>query len=158
LVAVAVLIGAGCGKEQSPAQPTPAPPSVHTAFSVSGSVIDTALRPLADVRVEVVDGPGTGAVATTGPLGTYNRSGTFSDTLTVQASKDGYATSTTRLPITNDGGRAYLSFALDPSAPSADISGDYTLTVTADSSCMGLPEAARVRTYVLSLVPDIRTN
>jgi len=105
------------------------------------------------VRIEIVEGSGTGSVATTDPLGSYYLFGTFSNTITVQASKKGYATSTMHLAITNYGQRADLSFTLDLSAPSVDITGDYTLTVSADPSCSGLPDVARARNYGLSIVP-----
>ena len=56
----------GCGDSKSPVQATPVLPAPAPGpVLVAGQVNDTALRPLADVRVEVVDGPSAGVFATT---------------------------------------------------------------------------------------------
>ena len=45
-----------------------------------------------------------------------------------------------------------LSFRLAPLAPSANLAGEYTLTVTTNNACTQLPAEARTRTYTASLV------
>jgi len=40
-----------------------------------------------------------------------------------------------------------------PAAP-IDVSGEYTVTLTADSACPDLPNEARSRTYTASIVPE----
>src|SRR5215467_9001477 len=117
-----LLVGTcvGCGKGQSPVQPTPAPPAPVTV-SLRGAVHDTVFRPVADVRIEVVDGAGTDAVATSDRSGAFSLSGTFSNTITVQAVKDAYKTYLTHYTITQLG--RYLSITLDLDAPSVDITG-----------------------------------
>jgi len=46
-----------------------------------------------------------------------------------------------------------MIFALDALGEAVDVSGDYTLTLTADSGCPDLPDEARSRTYNASIVP-----
>ena len=61
-------------------------------------------------------------------------------------SKDGYQTHTQNLVVTDDS--PSLAVALALVRPRLDISGSYTLTVTADPNCgSGLPEQLRTRSY-----------
>ena len=76
---------AGCGSKRSPTGPV---------VSLVGWVNDTADRPLANVRVEVVDGLSAGVFATTNTVGHYELPG-VSEPFTVRATKDGYAPFTT---------------------------------------------------------------
>jgi hypothetical protein len=76
LVAVALLLG--CGEAKPPFQPTPPPVTpAPQEFSLSGWVGDTAFRSLGGSRVEVIDGPRVGTVATTDEHGHYYMPGTF---------------------------------------------------------------------------------
>ena len=68
-----------------PLEPTP-PPAVE--FSLFGSAVDTAFRPLADVRVEVIEGPRAGVSAAKDSSGRYELPGVSSDAIVVHASKD----------------------------------------------------------------------
>ena len=68
VAATFALVGltCGCGRSAStplpmapsPAAPAPAPPAV--SLTLNGYVGDTAFRPLAGVRVEVLNGPDAG--------------------------------------------------------------------------------------------------
>jgi hypothetical protein len=61
-------------------------------------------------------------------------------------SKDGYQTNTQNLVVTND--TPLLTMTLTLVRPRLDISGAYTLTLTADPNCSsGLPEPLRTRSY-----------
>jgi hypothetical protein len=120
-------------------------------------VHDTAWRPIADVRVEVVDGPGLGVFAVTDASGIYALSAVFSDTIAVRASKDGYVTLTKTFPPSRPWppGQYNLSFSsMELSSPSVNMEGDYTLTFTADRACTELPVAARTRTYQAAITPN----
>ena len=139
----------GCGDSKSPVQATPVLPAPAPGpVSVVGQVNDTALRPLADVRVEVVDGPSAGVFATTNTVGHYELPG-VSEPFTVRATKEGYAPFTTTRSTGYSPLSIYIVLAL--STPSVNIAGDYTLTLTADTACSGLPDAARSRTYTVSM-------
>lgn len=149
VLALATIFLLGCGDGTSPVPPTA--PTLE--FSLSGGVVDTAFRPVADARVEVVDGPRAGVFALTDASGRYALPGVFSDTITVRASKDEYI-SVTKTYQTAFPGRQDLSFSMELSAPSVNIAGDYTLTLTADSACSELPAVARSRTYAAAIVPS----
>ncbi len=114
---------------------------------MSGRVVDYVYRGLADVRVEVIDGSGAGAVAMTDSSGDYVLPGVFSGTVTFRASKAGYVTQTQTIssfpPISP---RYVLGFFLD--TPSENLAGNYAVTLTADpAACADLPPEIRSRTY-----------
>jgi hypothetical protein len=143
------LIASGaCEKTKSPVQPTPVPSATVSRFSVMGSVRDTAFRPLADVKIAVLDGPGAGTPTLTDAAGSFALAGEFSDPVTVLASKDGYRSVITRYAPPQVG---RVSIYLELSTPQADITGEYTATFTASRSCSSLPDAAHQRTYNLSI-------
>jgi hypothetical protein len=116
---------------------------------VQGFVQDTAFRPLAGVRVEVIDGPQAGSSATSDAKGEFVLSGTFDDLTRFRATKESYATSTEPL-----GPGQRIRFVLAVLAPSAPIAGDYTLTLAADPACAGLPDDMRTRSYTARIIPD----
>ena len=140
----------GCS-DSNPAVPTvPANPE----FSLSGMVHDTAFRPLANVIIEVVGGPRNGANATTDPSGRYAFSGTFTSTVSLRASKDGYVPVVKSATASVTSGPQDLSFSLEQIASSANIAGEYTLTLSADASCTDLPAVARTRSYPATITRD----
>jgi hypothetical protein len=166
LAALIIVTCAGCGEGKSPVQSTPVPPTPVAPtpvppgsfqFSLYGLVFDMADRPLAYVRIDVVDGPGAGTFATTDDSGRYEFPGTFSgfssDTMTIKATKDGYAPSLMRYQPKISGREALSAFMLDLSTPSVNITGDYTITFTVDPSCSGFPDAIRTRTYAVAMTP-----
>ena len=150
LIAASIIMTClGCGDSKSPVQATPVLPAPAPGpVSVVGQVNDTALRPLADVRVEVVDGPSAGVFATTDTVGHYELPG-VSEPFTLRATKDGYAPFTTTRSMQY--GPLYIWIVLALSTPSVNLAGAYTLTLTADTACSGLPDAARSRTYTVSM-------
>lgn len=172
--ALVVLFSLGCGNGRSPVQPTPplpAPtPLTLQEFSLSGTVVDTAWRPLGGSRVEVVAGARAGTVTTTNEGGRFWLPGTFTGTIAVRASKEGYIPETTTVPPQLPAGRPLpplspgeerrwdMPFSLQLDGPSANIAGVYTLTLTAGSGCTNLPEETRTRTYSATIVPGHRAG
>jgi hypothetical protein len=51
-----------------------------------------------------------------------------------------------------------MGFHLEPLTPSPNITGVYTLTLTADRACTKLPEQARTRTYTAAVVAGGRPS
>jgi Carboxypeptidase regulatory-like domain len=156
------LLFPSCESANTPAQPTP--PVVTPAprvFSFSGGVMDTAYRPVGGSKVEVMNGARAGTVATTDEAGRFSMPGTFTDTITVIASKDGYLSSTRtvplsppdRLPPPMEGERWETYFHLEPLGSFVNIAGVYTMTLTADRTCTNLPDEARTRAYTATIVP-----
>jgi hypothetical protein len=73
LGALVLLLSLACGDGRSPVQPTPAPIApTPQVFSLSGSVADTASRPLGGSRGEVIDGQRTSVVTTTDETGRFS--------------------------------------------------------------------------------------
>lgn len=155
-VALAAGLGAcdGSSMAPSPVRPSELPPvSTPPAFQLSGWVADTAFRPLASATVEVLDGPQAGVAVTADANGNFALPGTFSTATTFRASKENHIPLTqTWTPVPMPGG-AHLSFYLSPDAPSVAVTGDYTLTLTADAAC-GFPDVLRTRTYELRITPS----
>jgi hypothetical protein len=152
----------GCADRKSPVEPTPSPavPAPPTfTFSLAGSVSDTASRPLKDASVTVMNGPRAGTIAMTDDRGRFSLPETFSQSaITIVASKDGYSPDTRSLPQLGRSieGNWWFSLHLEPLAASANLEGEYSLTLTADKACTKLPEAVRTRTYTASLVSGSR--
>ena len=90
LATAALLFTFGCKDGTTPVQPTPsvatAPPDTSLVYSLSGSVQDTASRPITGSRVEVIAGDRLGAVETTDRNGRSRLPGTFTGAVTVLAS------------------------------------------------------------------------
>jgi hypothetical protein len=91
LPAALVLIAIQSGCDRGPTGPTlpiraatPPPTSTPAStfeISLSGPVADNLGRPLADARVEVIDGPRRGVFAITDASGDYALPGVFRDPL-----------------------------------------------------------------------------
>jgi hypothetical protein len=145
---------AGCSHSPAPITPLtptpiPQPSPPFTGTQLAGTVYDSAFRPLAGARVEVVDGPQAGASTVADASGHYALAGDFDDATRFRATKDGYLGGTgTRQPFCQPcHPNWWLYFYLAPVAPPVDIAGDYTLTLRADAACANLPNEARTRTY-----------
>jgi len=145
-----------CGSPSSPSaspprvqQPAPAP----QPFQVTGHALDTAGRTLAGVAVEVLDGPQTGTRTTSDPAGVFSMTGVFDGATRFRASKDGYLTATYAFPSIATTKR--LGFGLGLLAPPVNIAGDYTVTFIADSTCTGLPDELRTRSYPATVTAQL---
>ena len=113
---------------------------------------DTALRPLDDARVEVLDGPQAGTSTTSNGDGGFWLAGTFDDTTRFRATRAGHVAETATLrPCGGCNPGRWLIFDLDPLVPPVSLAGDYTLTFIAHGACEGLPEQVRTRTYAATI-------
>jgi hypothetical protein len=147
----------GCEGSLPPLAPSPVqPPALHvTGDQLTGNVYDTARRPLADARIEVLDGPEAGLLTTSDSLGRFSLPGTFDDTTRFRASKDGYvaAIATRNFCAQCNIHRWWINLVLDLVAAPVNIAGEYTLTIVASGACSALPADFRTRTYTASVVP-----
>jgi hypothetical protein len=123
-------------------------------MGLRGFILDTAYRPLGGARVEVVDGPSAGTSVVAGDDGQFALNGVFNSETRFRATKDGHESRTqpwncsVAVCLGPSGAQPWLGFYLSVLEPTADISGSYTLTITADSACASvLPEFARSRSY-----------
>src|SRR5258706_460970 len=91
--------GAPAASAPNPIAPSPiaitGPPS--GSLFMRGTVSDTAFRPLAGVKVEVVDGPQAGLSVTSGAAGGFSLTGIFDDATRFLATKERYVTATRTL-------------------------------------------------------------
>jgi hypothetical protein len=169
VVLLASLEFAGCGASPTTLAPSGMPtavPSVPSGVrSIGGFVLDTGFRPLAGARIEVLDGPQAGAIASADSAGQFSVSGAFDTTTRFRASKDGYigATQTWSCSVGICPGVAnaqpWLGFYLAVVAPPVNIAGTYTLTFVVDRACADFPNELRVRNYnaTIALAPAANT-
>jgi hypothetical protein len=113
-----------------------------------GRVFDQALRAVPGARVEVVDGSGMSASTVADGSGAYQVTGIPAGTVSVQASKDGYLTSTVTIPVPRN---APTDLKLTFTGTSVDLTGNYEVTFTADAACTQLPDETRIRNYEASM-------
>jgi hypothetical protein len=108
-------------------------------------------------RVEVVDGLRAGTFVLTDDHGHFSLPETFTGAVRIAASKDGYLsqTKTSTLPDTSRSTQpqGWLQFFLELPVPSANVTGAYHVTITADNSCASLPDETRTRTYIAQIAP-----
>ena len=108
-----------------------------------------------DVRVDVLEGRGAGLFTTRLVNNRYALYGVAGNTL-VRVSGRGYREHNQRLVVTD---HTTIEVEMVPERPRAQISGDYTLTITADPArCGALPGEVRIRRYaaqVTQLGPEI---
>ena len=171
LVIFAVLL-TGCSGAGSvlPTAPTPLASSTVTAVAaapmqIRGYVMDTAFRPLVGARVEVVDGPSLGTSAEVDAAGQVLLTGFFDATTRFRVTKEGHESLTqawtcspTDQTMCPSRAVPWLGFYLRPLAPPLNLSGDFTLTLTADSSCADLPQDARSRSYGATIAARSRAG
>ena len=150
----------GCSDSRSPTAPTPpdqVTPPVTVGELVKGTVHDSALRPLAGARVELLDGPQAGMSATTDWRGEFSLTGTVDDTTRFRASMEGHVTATATIlpPCDRCHPSRWVHLYLSVLAPPAALAGDYTLTFIANSTCANLPDELRRRSYEVTIVGDL---
>ena len=172
LLLVLALAIAGCDNGsrptfRGPLAPSPppqagpsvaAPPPQPTATGVRGWVNDTAFRIIEGARVEVVDGPNAGLSAISDGTGQVSFSGSFDVGAVFRATKEGYLTTTGTVNSSCATCPKWITLTMGVLAPPANIAGDYTLTLIADSTCGDLPADARTRTYTAAITPVESAN
>jgi hypothetical protein len=156
---LAFLAGA-CGDSRVPPT-TPAVVTTTTSASqiftqIIGYVSDTAARPLSDVRVEIVDQSQAVASTFSDGNGRFTFSGSFDRHVTGRATKEGYVTASESAQqqnsVPSSPSIGYVFFHLQSLAVPVNIdTGDYTLSVMADSACSDLPDDVRTRTYAATV-------
>ena len=151
----------GCSGSESSSLPTApsASPGQQTSVTplagmqLKGFVLDTAFQPLSGARIEVVSGPNAGDAIVAGADGGFSLTGAFSEDTQFRATMDGHEPRTQSWSCSvascpgSTGARPWLGFYLSALAPSVNIAGSYTLTFTADATCMDLPVDVRSRSY-----------
>ena len=160
LCVVSALVGcSGSDGAYTPTAPssTTATAQVETLqdlpLSLRGFVTDTAYRPLAGARIEVVDGPSAGISTIAGGDGQFVLSGIFNASTRFRASKEGHESRTqpwncsVAVCLGVNNAQPWLGFYLTVLEPTVNIAGDYRLTFIADSACADFPEIARTRSY-----------
>lgn len=153
-----VGLGYGCGRSTTapssiaPPAPPPAPAPPLAPQTLNGYVSDTAFRPMAGVRLDVVTGPDTGKELTSDERGFFSYAGMFSNAVSIRATKEGYVGRTSSV-FSGSTSSAWVSFTLAPLAPpvAVDPAGSYTLTMTVDSACAGFPDDLRTRSFAARL-------
>ena len=163
----AALFPVGCADAARPVEPTTVPDATSSVqiFSMRGSVTDTAYRSLSGATVEITDGPRAGTATPVDEHGFFSMPGTFTGTVMVKASKDGYIPQTQAVaPVWRPGPplpveqQRWVAFYLELPGPSINIAGEYSLRWTVDNACTHWPEAARVRNYTTTITPVGRTS
>jgi hypothetical protein len=122
-------------------------------FRLSGQVTGFGL-PVNGALVQVTAGIGAGLSSSTAGGGTYRLYGVAGD-IQVTVSKATYVTITQPVNVNSN---TSLSFDLMPPAPPPDLTGTYTLAISADPACATtdagtLPSVARERRYTATINP-----
>jgi len=116
-------------------------------YRVLGVVRESGL-PVAAATVEVVESPGTTTM--TDASGAYRLYGVAGD-IHLRVTKDGYKPLSIGVTVVAN---ESLDFVLDPALPPANVSGHYSLTLTADSCPPIAPPDERTRTYDAQVTQD----
>jgi hypothetical protein len=166
-VVVVILIGGVSGCDSTtPLAPTPSPSTAPTnsawpptlnanAIMIAGYVRDRAWRKLIGVRIEVLDGPDAGLSTATDAMGEFRLAGEFDSSTRFRASSPQHREVISRLPARCDrcSPNWWIHFSLETVEPSADLTGNYSVTFVADPACKTLPEEFRQRSYSATLKP-----
>ena len=149
IVFLMVVLGlAGCSGS-SPSAPGPGSQPLPSAFFIRGTVSDTAFRPLAGARVEVVDGPQAGLATTADAKGEFSLIRRLQRRLSIPrqqggARRTGNPALDTSPSCSPD--NRWVSLSLHVLASAISMAGDYALTFVADDACTMLPQEARTQT------------
>ena len=155
LLLVAQAFVTGCDDQggsapvvRGPTEPTRSPAAL-AGEPVRGTASDSAFRPLAGARVEILDGPQAGMSTTSDARGDFGFMATVDDTTRFRASKEGHVTATATIQPACDrcNPSRWVHINLDVLDPPVNLAGHYTLTLAADSACATLPDELRTRTY-----------
>ena len=129
-------------------------------FRLAGTVSENGIG-LEKATVIVISGVGEGLIAPTDARGYYTLYGVAGQ-VEVRATRDGYLDRTQQVNVTSHGSQ---SFEMVASRPRIDLSGTYTLTVSAEGTsgpCLpGFPEPLKRRIYTASVEqtgPDLSVS
>ncbi len=119
-------------------------------YRLAGTVRDAG-HPVCCARVEINRGTGRGLGSSTDLLGQYRVYGVAGD-IEVLVFRNGFQTLRRTLQVTS---HQTVDFDLELSRPRTEVSGTYTLTVSAAPECRtALPEHARTRSYNAVVTQD----
>ncbi len=112
-------------------------------FKLSGQITDSD-TPLANVRIEILNGIGEGQTAVTSASGAYAIYGVAGD-VRLQAKREGYRNQIQEVSVS---GHRTLDLAMALEGARQNVAGLYGLTITATCPAgSGLPESGRTRLY-----------
>jgi hypothetical protein len=140
--------GAPASLLRLPTQPSAALPTPGPALT--GLVTDSALRPLAGAKVEVIEGALAGTSAVTDATGWFQLNGPFEAGTRVRAAIPGHVFS--EVTVLSNCPLCPLMFRLAIDHPSIDVTGQYTLTLSADPACTELPRELASRSYSATVI------
>ena len=113
-------------------------------FKVSGTVTAQGGDPITTAAIDILSGTGTGLSTTTNLDGRYALYGA-AGVVELRASANGFEPQTHRIAATDS---IADDFGLKPLVTPIDVSGAWTVTLSASPSCRGsLPEVARDRAF-----------
>jgi hypothetical protein len=162
VLGMALFVWACDGGDRFPSATTPnAPAGVRIPTSppsgepISGVVYDSALRPIAGARVELLDGPQAGMFIMADAKGGFSLMATVDDTTQFRASREGHVSATATILPNCDrcNPKRWVFFYLDVLEPPVAVAGDYTLTFIAGNDCTSLPADLRTRSYAVTIGP-----
>jgi hypothetical protein len=125
-------------------------------FRLYGRLTELHHIPLAGARVEVTTGAGAGLTATTDIDGVFYLYGVAGAT-TLRVSRDGYSSKTHTITVLE---HQWITIELSSIGNRPDLSGTYTLTISAANECGigpgtgNLPDEVRVRSYPVTAQQD----
>jgi Carboxypeptidase regulatory-like domain len=153
-IVVVIFTGILMGCDGSSSRSLPTQPSAVTPPAgpeTTGLVTDSAFRPLAGARVEVLDGPQAGASTLTDTRGAFRFAAVFAAGTRFRATKEGHVMATETWAVNCPSCGITLRLASDRA--SIDMTGQYTLTLAADNTCTEPTGDLRSRTYAATVVP-----
>jgi hypothetical protein len=157
-----VVLAAGCNDHRpngpiGPDAPLVVGPVAPLGPDVSGVVVDPFGLAVGGAAVEVTDGPLAGRSTTTDQSGRFLLAGVQSaGSVTLRVSKAGY-TELSQPSALVSGPESTVRVMLWP-VPRSTVAPTYTLTLTADSACSGLPPDVQARSYSAVLQADHGPN
>jgi hypothetical protein len=151
IILVWISAAACTGRSPVTASGQPIPVPDPTLLSIAVTVQDLISRPVPGARVELTTGTDAGTFKLTGADGRaiidghVPRDGTIGF-LPVRITKEGYKETIYYVRIPAGGTTASATITFEHQTV-ADLSGEYSLTLEAASTCGNLPQVAKARTY-----------
>jgi hypothetical protein len=118
---------------------------------VTGAVVDTAHREVRGAIVEVTAGSSAGITTTTNERGRFSLPEKIAVPFTLRITGDGFLPATKVLDREVRGTGVDFWIELTANGPMVNMTGTYTVTLTAADACTNLPFQARARTYTMTI-------
>ena len=123
LTVLLLALALSCSESSSPTTPTPTvSPTSTPTWNLSGTVTESgpASTPIAGAAVTGMDGPNEGTAATSDSQGAYQFTGLEAGQLSINASAEGYESSTANISLTSD---TTLDFLLESTVATGVLTG-----------------------------------